>query len=30
MPAKGLKKLARGNKGMTKEDILKRFSWENL
>ncbi len=30
MPATGLKKLARGNKGLKKQDILKRFSWENI
>ncbi len=28
MPATGLKKV--GNKGLKKQDILKRFSWENI
>ncbi len=31
MPATGLKKVGiGGNKGLKKQDILKKFSWENI
>ncbi len=30
MPATGLKNLAQGQQRAEKEDILKRFSWENI
>ncbi len=30
MPATGLKIFGTGNKGLKKQDILKRFSWENI
>ncbi len=30
MPATGLKKLAREQQRAEKQDILKRFSWENI
>ncbi len=31
MPATGLKKVGTGgNKGLKKQEILKRFSWENI
>ncbi len=30
MPATGLKKVAQGQQRAEKQDILKRFSWENI